>query len=140
MFKITKTISLLAVVLAPLATQADVLTVVVQGITESAGNVRIAILDSESAFKDDGEPVATAVIKAVAPSVTHIADLPAGQYAIRLMHDVDGDEKLKRNLVGMPKEPYGFSNNVRGKFGPPKWKDAAFQFEGDSTMTIDLVH
>jgi uncharacterized protein (DUF2141 family) len=38
----------------------------------------------------------------------------------------------------MPNEPYGFSNNAKGNFGPPTWDDIKFQLEGDHHQTINL--
>ena len=52
--------------------------------------------------------------------------LPAGEYALSVFQDVNDDGKLERNFIGIPKEPAGLSNNVRPKFGPPKYKDAKF--------------
>ena len=52
--------------------------------------------------------------------------LPAGEYALSVYQDVNGDGRLERNFMGIPKEPAGLSNNLRPKFGPPKYKDAAF--------------
>jgi uncharacterized protein (DUF2141 family) len=52
--------------------------------------------------------------------------LPAGEYALSIFQDVNDDGKLERNFIGLPKEPAGLSNNLRPKFGPPKYKDAAF--------------
>jgi len=49
-----------------------------------------------------------------------------GQYAIRLFHDVNGNGQLDTNPFGMPTEPFAFSNNARGRFGPATWADAAF--------------
>jgi uncharacterized protein (DUF2141 family) len=36
-------------------------------------------------------------------------------------------------FLGIPKEPYGFSRDARGKFGPPGFEDAAIEVrdEGD---------
>ena len=59
-------------------------------------------------------------------SVTLEIDLPAGEYALSVFHDLDGDGKLKRSFIGIPKEPAGLSNNVVPRFGPPKYKDAKF--------------
>jgi uncharacterized protein (DUF2141 family) len=59
--------------------------------------------------------------------------LPAGEYALSVYQDVDDNGKLERNFVGLPKEPAGLSNNLRPKFGPPKWKDATF------TVTVGTV-
>ena len=52
--------------------------------------------------------------------------LPAGEYALSIFQDVNDDGKLERNFIGIPKEPAGLSNSLRPKFGPPKYKDAAF--------------
>ena len=52
--------------------------------------------------------------------------LPAGEYALSIFQDVNDDGKLERNFIGLPKEPAGLSNNLRPKFGPPKYKDAVF--------------
>jgi uncharacterized protein (DUF2141 family) len=53
--------------------------------------------------------------------------LPAGEYALSVFHDVDGDGRMARNFFGLPKEPAGLSNNAVPRFGPPKWKDARFE-------------
>ena len=37
-------------------------------------------------------------------------------------------ELFQETLLGIPKEPFGFSNDAKGKFGPPKWQDAVFIF------------
>ncbi len=41
-------------------------------------------------------------------------------------HDVDSDGRLDTLPIGLPTEPYGFSNNARGTFGPPAWRQATF--------------
>jgi len=55
-------------------------------------------------------------------------DIPFGEYAFIAFLDGDNNEMLSANFIGIPKEPFGFSNNVRGKFGPPKWEDALVNF------------
>lgn len=52
--------------------------------------------------------------------------LPPGEYALSVFQDVNDDGKLARNFIGIPKEPAGLSNNLRPKFGPPRFKDAKF--------------
>ena len=60
-------------------------------------------------------------------SVTLELLLPAGEYALSIFQDVNDDGKLARNFIGLPKEPAGLSNNLRPRFGPPKYKDAKFE-------------
>lgn len=54
------------------------------------------------------------------------ANLPAGNYTIAVLHDENDDMKMNTNLFGIPKEGYGFSNNVMGAFGPPSCERARF--------------
>jgi uncharacterized protein (DUF2141 family) len=54
------------------------------------------------------------------------ADLAPGQYAFRMFHDVNGDGRMNTNPLGIPTEPFAFSNNARGSFGPARWADAVF--------------
>jgi len=55
-------------------------------------------------------------------------DIPYGEYAFVAFLDNDNNQMLSANFIGIPKEPFGFSNNARGKFGPPKWDDAIINF------------
>jgi len=66
-------------------------------------------------------------------------DIPFGDYAVVSYLDKDNNDVLTGNFLGMPKEPFGFSNNVRGKMGPPKWKDVLFNFSNtNQEITINL--
>lgn len=68
-----------------------------------------------------------------------VLTLPKGRYAIAAFYDADGNGKLSKNLVGVPSEPYGFSNNVRGLFSAPSFPEAAFDLHGSpSEMRLDL--
>ena len=63
--------------------------------------------------------------------------LPAGEYAVAVYQDLDSNNKLDRFLGLIPKEPYGFSNNV-AKFGPASFEKAAFTLNADKNITIRL--
>lgn len=66
--------------------------------------------------------------------------LPPGTYAVSTYQDVNGNKKLDRYFVGKPKEPYGFSNNVR-PFGPPAFKDCRFELGNTSkSISIQLIN
>ena len=54
------------------------------------------------------------------------------------MHDENGNGELDANFVGIPREPWAFSNNARGNFGPPTWEDTKFELNGQATQTIEL--
>tara|TARA_B100001996_G_scaffold345263_1_gene301518 strand:- start:77 stop:529 length:453 start_codon:yes stop_codon:yes gene_type:complete len=66
-------------------------------------------------------------------------DIPFGEYAFIAFLDGDNNEMLSANFIGIPKEPFGFSNNARGKFGPPKWEDALVNFtKSNQKISINL--
>ena len=53
-----------------------------------------------------------------------LKDLPEGPLAISLFQDANANGRLDMNAMGIPTEPYGFSNNASGSFGPPKFEQA----------------
>ena len=53
-------------------------------------------------------------------------DVKPGEYAIAVLHDRNGNDELDTNFLGMPKEPYGFSNNVRPAFSAPAFEACRF--------------
>jgi uncharacterized protein (DUF2141 family) len=63
-----------------------------------------------------------------------------GDYAVTIFQDLNGNGILDKSLLGIPAEPYGFSNDARGRMGPPKFKDAAFSFSGDEKIVINLIN
>lgn len=62
--------------------------------------------------------------------------LPAGNYAIAILHDENDDLKMNTNFFGIPKEGYGFSNNVMGTFGPPSCSRAGFYYNSNSATEL----
>ena len=45
---------------------------------------------------------------------------------------------MNKNWMGIPKEPYGFSNNVMGRMGPPDFEDASFEVSADTEVIVTL--
>ncbi len=97
------------------------LTLHIDGIKKEVGSIRVAIFNHKDTWLK--KPVLARVLPARS-SLEFIQKLPAGEYAIAVFHDKNGNGEMDRNFIGLPKEPYGFSNNARGTFGPPKWKKA----------------
>ena len=121
------------------AVAAETLTVVIDSVAESKGTLMVQIMASEAEFKGDSAAFASIMQRAQAGEVTlSTSNLPAGEYAIRVMHDVNGNGELDANFVGMPAEPWAMSNNAKGRFGPPKWKDVKFELKGSVTQTLKL--
>jgi uncharacterized protein (DUF2141 family) len=111
------------------------LTLVVLGLASNEGKVIIEFFDSAEGFENEDAFVEPENRGAV----WTFGDLPFGEYAVRLFHDENGNEKLDANWMGIPKEPYGFSNDARGKFGRPSYEAAKFRFDSDGlTLQVKL--
>lgn len=110
------------------------LTVAFQGVDRREGVVLVALFDSRETYDANSGAVRTLTLPAADGnfSVT-LAGLPPGHYAVKAFHDRDGDGKMKFNPLGMPLEPYGFSNNARAPFGPPSWRRASFTIAAGAT-------
>lgn len=64
--------------------------------------------------------------------------LPAGKYAVSILHDENDDQAMNKNSLGIPREGYGFSNNVTGAFGPPSWQRASFSHQPNTLTELRI--
>ena len=97
----------------------------------------ISLYDAEAAYSG-GAPVASKALPASGPVVAVFENLPAGDYAVKAFHDVNGDGEMNANPFGMPTEPFAFSNNAVGNMGPASWDRARFPAAGSVEQTITL--
>jgi uncharacterized protein (DUF2141 family) len=54
-----------------------------------------------------------------------------------VFHDENKDGELDTNILGIPSEDYGFSNNVSSWFGPPSWEKSKFPFN-KKELTLEI--
>ena len=114
------------------------LQITVSNIKSVEGNIMIAIFSVDQKFL--GKEMVTGKIEAVTQTgmmTFTIDDLPFGEYAISIYHDENANETLDTNLFKLPTEPYGFSNDARGTFGPPSFEDARIKFNSNQ-QNIDI--
>lgn len=78
------------------------------------------------------------IVKVTAPRVDVMFPLPAsGRYAITVVHDEDGNGKMKRNFIGMPAEGVGISNNPGGM---PGFAKSLVDIASDTTVDIRMKY
>ena len=69
------------------------------------------------------------------------AGLPPGKYALVCFHDENNNGKFDENAIGMPKEGYCFSNNVKPLFSAPGFDRCAFDYKGgDQSIAITMLY
>lgn len=116
--------------------EAAKLTLTVTDIANHEGTLMIAVHDEENY---DGQPVAASMVPVSGGEVSTSFDLEPGMYAIKMFHDVNDDGEMGTNPFGMPTEPFGFSNNAKGQFGPAKWEDAKFEVtDAGASQSVSL--
>lgn len=126
----------LCMLLCTLSVSAQKLTLTVKNITEHSGMIKIGVYDEKNYMKTT---IASAEVKADKDEVTVTIDLPKpGQYAIAIFQDMNGNNSLDSNFLGIPKEPFGFSNTNSYPMGAPKFKKAAFDANQDLRLSIPL--
>jgi uncharacterized protein (DUF2141 family) len=115
------------------------LVIEVSGAIPSRGKVYVAVYDRAEAFPVNGRQLTGQILT---PDGAHLTvrfkDLAAGSYAAVAFQDLNGNGKLDKNFLGIPKEPYGFSNGARGSAGPPKFAEAAVSLNPDGATAIAL--
>lgn len=116
------------------------LTIRFAGLESGSGEIVAALFDSASTFDSGSSPVRSTVIAVSGPEASwRLDDLPAGTYAIKAFHDLDGDGRLDKGALGVPREPYGISNDARGRLGPPAFGNAAFRLPPGPTELVIRV-
>lgn len=126
-----------AMLAGPLAFSAHAGTVEVRvtGVDNELGKVQVALCDKETFLKQ-------CRYSASAPArpgenVLKVENIPAGTWAVLSFHDENANGELDRNLIGIPKENYGFSRAARGTFGPPSFEQAAITV-GEATVVAPV--
>ncbi|MGD9979156.1 MAG: DUF2141 domain-containing protein [Hyphomonadaceae bacterium] len=113
------------------------LNVRVDNVRPDQGDVRVAMF-AEGAWLSE-EPVAALRTTSDRGSVTLRLTAPAaGRYGLAAYQDLNGDGELSRNMIGLPTEPYAFSNNAPLRFGPPAFEDAALTINTSSEAVLTL--
>ena len=112
------------------------LVVTFTGFSSADGKLAISIWDSEEIFLSKSKaPFRSANLAIIQPNTQWtVESLPYGKYAISVYQDENNNNDLDTNFFGVPDEPYGFSNNVQGSFGPPSFEQASFIMESTNTV------
>ena len=108
------------------------LDVTIGALRSTQGVLRVCLTRDPANFPkcvDD----ANATRRNVAPAQggVRFEGLPAGQYALAVIHDENGNHRLD-TLAGIPREGFGFSRNPGIRFGPPRFSAARFPIAGDT--------
>ncbi|MDD2686277.1 MAG: DUF2141 domain-containing protein [Gallionella sp.] len=124
----------------PFAAQAGELKLLINnsGLTGKTLFVAVHAVAADFPMNDE-KAIKRAAIATGDKTELSIPNVTSGEYAVAVFADVNGNGKLDSNFIGMPKEPVAVSRDAKGRFGPPKFADAAFLVgDGVTTQTITI--
>ena len=106
------------------------------------GIIYIAIYDNADDYSSGDESqdiMAYNIIEPVFKGVySKKISLKKGVYAIKVLVDNNDNGKIDLNFFGIPKEQFGFSNNVLGILGVPKFEKACFNLNSNKKIELKL--
>ena len=105
---------------------------------KSIATLRVAFYKKENKFPDENK---FAFAKEFKPNKTGDmmltwADIPAGEYALAIYQDLNSNKKLDTNLVGYPKEPFGFTQNIKPRFSAPTYNECKIVFNVNNNLFL----
>jgi uncharacterized protein (DUF2141 family) len=114
------------------------LTIEIKGVGDK-GNVMVALYKQSDTWMRRATGGGQSVPAKKDGVALTFKDLPDGEYAVSLFVDENTNGKMDSNAIGIPTEPYAFSNDASGNFGPPTFEQAKFVVTKDAkTIVINI--
>lgn len=121
------------------------LTVRVTGARNNKGKIGVTLFQNAQGFPDDTSKAfrqqSVEIDSKTMSAQLTFKDLPQGTYAVSVLHDENGNGKMDKNFVGIPKEGYGASNNPKKKRRAPTFHESKFSLNStEQTIEIALIY
>ncbi|HUI84950.1 MAG TPA: DUF2141 domain-containing protein [Candidatus Binatia bacterium] len=125
---------------APASGEGYTLTVIVEGVDNRDGNIGVLVFNSPKGWAEDRGAALRDVVVDAHPGVVTVTipKLPAGEYAVSIVHDVNRNHKLDRNWLGKPTEQWGISNNPHAVIKTPSYNVAKFKLDHDAEIHVKM--
>jgi uncharacterized protein (DUF2141 family) len=116
------------------------LTIRVENVLPSGGMIRLGLYDEARYPDDNSKPVESADVPAVpGETVVTLHGIAPGIYAIQTFQDVNSNNKMDTSWVGLPLEPFGFSQDATPFLSKPAFGDVKFTLAaGENVQVIHL--
>ena len=135
--KINLIISATLIICASFAPKHHSLTVQIYGFGDNTGKSFVGLYRPSDPWPEIKKQYIGKVISIVNKTATVSFDqLESGTYAIAVFHDKNNNGLLDKNMLGIPTERYGFSNNARETFSAPSFKSAAVELNADRSIGV----
>lgn len=105
------------------------LTIKITDLRNNKGHVFLELLDKNEKFIEGFEAAISNN-----EAIIEIKSIAQGSYSFKYFHDENKNKELDTKMFGIPKEGFGFSNDVMGTFGPPDFDKTIFKVKGKTTI------
>ena len=107
----------------------------INNLESNKGPIYIRILDENE----------NPVIVGTSPVINYSSEISfdsifPGKYAIQFFHDENENQKMDFSLIGIPKEKFGSSNDVKPILGPPKFEKMLINLNQNKKIIIIPVN
>ncbi len=135
-----KLIGLSCILAANFAIAQNQLTVNVKNLVPNKGFVEVALYNKSDGFLKEKTRFRRERIKVVGNAVQYsFKNLPHGNYAIATYQDENGNGICDRNLLGIPKEGYAFSQNFKPKIAAPNFDDVRLSVNKNTSVSVNMI-
>jgi len=135
-------LSLAALLSFAVASSAQIdLNLTIQNLSKPSGKVLIGFFTADDPYLEEG---GCSVCRVVDVSQLEqkfvIEDVPEGEYSIAILHDLNDNNEMDYNWIGIPREGYGFSSNPKKIFRKPTFEETKVYVSASADLTIKMVN
>ena len=106
-------------------------TVKVSSLVSTSATVRLYFYNTREGFLKSGKWAFSKAVKPEGKSEFSLpVELPKGDWAVAITQDMNNNDKIDKNFLGIPTEPYAFSNNIRPTVAAPDFNECKFTVDG----------
>jgi uncharacterized protein (DUF2141 family) len=103
------------------------------------GVCRACLFTSEESFSGGSEPFRCVQSRVTDKTLQAVFEnVPAGTYALFVLHDANNNNKMDKNFLGVPKEGYGASRNKLPFAAAPTFADNRFEVANNATIRLSI--
>ncbi len=110
----------------------------VKNVRVNRGPLKVAVFNSAKNFPNPSSAAEAMVFPAHQTEVEATLFM-SGEFAVAVYQDINSDGELNRNKLGVPVEPFAFSNNAMGRRGPPTFEQAVVVAPIGSSSPMNVI-
>lgn len=121
-------------------TRATKLTVTVNNIKSTGKTLYVGLYRASDKFPEFSKFWKSAKVTTSGETEKFEFEIPFGEYAVAVVHDLNGNGGLDTNFFGYPSEPFAFSRGFKPVLSGPDFSDCKFSFSSTTpSITITLI-